>query len=46
MSKYEGHLYSNVEELEASMGLAHSLETPVSSGKIVTIPTEQQDSKL
>lgn len=46
MSQYEGHLYSNVEELEASTGLAHSLETRGPYGKMVTMPTEQQDSKL
>ena len=40
MSKYEAHLYSNVEELGAAM------ETRGLSDEVVTMPTEQQDSRL
>ena len=46
MSKYEAHLYSNVEEIEATMGSAHSLETRGLSDEMVTMPTEEQDSRL
>ena len=46
MSKYEAHLYSNVEELEAAMGHAHSLEARKLSDENVTMPTEQQDYRL
>ena len=46
MSKYEAHLYSNVEELEAAMNRAHSLETRELSDENVTVRTEQQDSRL
>jgi len=40
MSKYEAHLYSNVEELEAA------IEARGLSDEVVTMPTEQQDSRL
>ena len=46
MSKYEAHLYPNVEELEGAKGHAHSLEALELSDENVTKPTEQQDSRL
>ena len=46
MSKYEAHLYSNVEELEAAMGHVHSLEALELFDENVTMPTEQQDNRL
>ena len=46
MSKYEAHLYSNVEEIEATMGPANSLETQGLSDEMVTMPTEEQNSRL
>ncbi|XP_078380631.1 fibroblast growth factor receptor 1-like isoform X2 [Oculina patagonica] len=46
MSKYEANLYTNVEELDAAMGQAHSLETRGLSEEIANMPTEHQDSRL
>ncbi len=40
MSKYEAHLYTDVEELDAAMGQAHCLETQGSSEEIDTMPAE------
>ncbi|XP_078380282.1 tyrosine-protein kinase SRK2-like [Oculina patagonica] len=40
MSKYEAHLYTDVEELDAVMGHEHSLETRGPSEEIDTTPAE------
>ena len=46
MSKYEGHLYTNVEELDAAMDHVQSLDTQGPSEEIDTMSAEYQDSKL
>ncbi|KAL9965183.1 hypothetical protein ACROYT_G028947 [Oculina patagonica] len=46
MSKYEANLYTNVEELDAAMGQAHSLETRGLCEEIANMPPEHQDSRL
>ena len=46
MSKYEAHLYSHVEELETAMSREHALETRGLSDENVTMPKDQQDSRL
>ena len=46
MSKYEGHLYTNVEELDAAMDHVQSLDTHGPSEEINTMSAEYQDSKL
>lgn len=46
MSKYEAHLYTNVEDLDAAMGHVHSLETREPSEEIDTMPAEHQESRL
>ncbi|XP_078380686.1 uncharacterized protein LOC144663565 [Oculina patagonica] len=41
MSRYEAHLYTDVEELEAAMGHEHSLETLGPAEEIDTMPAER-----
>ena len=46
MSKYEAHLYTNVEELDAAMGHTQSLNTRGPSEEVNTMATDIQESRL
>ena len=46
MSKYEAHLYTNVEEIDAAMGNVQSLNTRGPSDDVDTMATDNQESRL